>query len=313
MSTVPGPGVSEQGVPVQAVPEQAARELVGEQASAEPELLRRIENGVLWITLNRPGASNAITWDQRETIIALLGEASADVSVRAIVLGAAGTKHFCTGMDLRSSPGTASLLTAPPAREEGAPTPPERPTGHTSRMIRTGVLRLTAAVLDCEKPVIAAVNGTAAGYGMSLALACDLVIAADTARFIQIFARRGIIPDGGSTYLLPRLVGPQKAKELMFFGDDLPAAEALRIGVVNRVVAADDLEATTREWAERLATGPTRALAFTKRLVNRSLDTDRATAFGAEADLVELTMTTRDANEGVAGLIERRKPEYHGW
>ncbi|UGQ09265.1 enoyl-CoA hydratase-related protein [Yinghuangia sp. ASG 101] len=282
-----------------------------EPAAAEPELLHRVENGVLWVTLNRPRASNAITWDQRDTIITLLGGASANEAVRAVVVGAAGTRHFCTGMDLRGSPGTAPALATPP--EDGTPAPPERPTGHTARMIRNGVLRLTAAVLDCEKPVIAAVNGTTAGYGMSLALACDLVIAADTARFIQIFARRGIIPDGGSTYLLPRLVGPQKAKELMFLGDDLPAAEALRIGVVNRVVPPDELDATVREWAERLATGPTRALAYTKRLVNRSLDTDRATAFDAEADLVELTMTTRDAHEGVAGLIERRKPEYHGW
>ncbi|MCF2528375.1 enoyl-CoA hydratase/isomerase family protein [Yinghuangia soli] len=281
--------------------------------TTEPELLHRVENGVLWITLNRPKASNAITWDQRETIITLLGEASANEAVRAVVLGAAGEKHFCTGMDLRSSPGTKSLLADAAPAEEGAPQPPARPTGYASRMMKNGVLRLTTAVLECEKPVIAAINGTTAGYGMSLALACDLVIAADTARFIQIFTRRGLIPDGGSAYLLPRLVGPQKAKELMFFGDDLPAAEALRIGVVNKVVAADELAATVKEWAERLATGPTRALAITKRLVNRSLDSDRATAFGEEADSVELNMTTRDANEGVASLMERRKPEYYGW
>ncbi|WP_436774107.1 enoyl-CoA hydratase/isomerase family protein [Yinghuangia sp. YIM S09857] len=279
----------------------------------EPELLHRVENGVLWITLNRPKASNAITWDQRETIITLLGEASANEAVRAVVLGAAGEKHFCTGMDLRSSPGTKSLLADAAPAEDGTPQPPARPTGYASRMMKTGVLRLTTAVLECEKPVIAAINGTTAGYGMSLALACDLVIAADTSRFIQIFTRRGLIPDGGSAYLLPRLVGPQKAKELMFFGDDLPAAEALRIGVVNKVVAADELEATVREWAERLATGPTRAYAITKRLVNRSLDSDRATSFGEEADSVELNMTTRDANEGVASLMERRKPEYYGW
>ncbi|NUU25631.1 MAG: enoyl-CoA hydratase/isomerase family protein [Streptomycetaceae bacterium] len=279
----------------------------------EPELLHRVENGVLWITLNRPKASNAITWDQRETVITLLGEASANEAVRAVVLGAAGEKHFCTGMDLRSSPGTKSLLAEAAPAEDGAPKPPERPTGYAARMMKNGVLRLTTAVLECEKPVIAAINGTTAGYGMSLALACDLVIAADTARFIQIFTRRGLIPDGGSAYLLPRLVGPQKAKELMFFGDDLPAAEAHRIGVVNKVVPADELEATVKEWAERLATGPTRALAITKRLVNRSLDSDRATAFGEEADSVELNMTTRDANEGVASLMERRKPEYYGW
>ncbi|MGR7001415.1 enoyl-CoA hydratase/isomerase family protein [Yinghuangia aomiensis] len=281
--------------------------------ATEPELLHRVENGVLWITLNRPKASNAITWDQRETIITLLGEASANESVRAVVLGAAGEKHFCTGMDLRSSPGTKSLLAAAEETEDGTSKPPARPTGYASRMMKTGVLRLTTAILDCEKPVIAAVNGTTAGYGMALALACDLVVAADTAKFIQIFTRRGLIPDGGTAYILPRLIGPQKAKELMFFADDLPADEALRLGLVNKIVAGDELQATVKEWAERLANGPTRAYAITKRLVNRSLDSDRATAFGEEADSVELNMTTRDANEGVASLMERRKPEYYGW
>ncbi|MYS81376.1 enoyl-CoA hydratase/isomerase family protein [Embleya scabrispora] len=282
--------------------------------TTEQELLHRIENGVLWLTLNRPAASNSLTWAQRELLIELLTEASATESVRAVVLTAAGQKHFCTGMDLRSSPGTKSLLAAAETPDDDAsPKPPVRPTGYATRMMKTGVQRLTNAVLDCEKPVIAAINGTTAGYGMSLALACDLVIAADSARFIQIFTRRGLVPDGGSAYLLPRLVGPQKAKELMFFGDDLPAAEALRIGVVNKVVAADELEAVTREWAERLATGPTRAYAFTKQLVNHSLESDRVAAFDEEARIVELNMTSRDANEGVASLMERRKPEYYGW
>jgi 2-(1,2-epoxy-1,2-dihydrophenyl)acetyl-CoA isomerase len=276
------------------------------------ELLHRIENNVLWITLNRPKASNAITWAQRETIIQLLGEASANESVRAVVLTAAGEKHFCTGMDLRSSPGTKSLLSEEEI-VEGSPKPPARPAGYVTRMMRGGVQRLTAAVLDCEKPVIAAVNGTTAGYGMSLALACDLVIASSSAKFIKIFTRRGLVPDGGSIHLLPQLVGPQKAKELMFFGDDLPAEEALRIGVVNKVVAPDELEGVTREWAERLAGGPTRAIALTKQLVNRSFESTRTAAFEDEAVAVEVNMTTRDAQEGVASLMERRKPEYYGW
>ena len=108
-------------------------------------------------------------------------------------------------------------------------------------MIRDGAQRLVAAILDCEKPVIAAVNGTAAGIGAHLALACDLVVAAEGARFIEVFVRRGLVPDGGGAYLLPRLVGLQKAKELMFFGDDLAAADAERLGLVNRVVPADEL------------------------------------------------------------------------
>lgn len=265
----------------------------------EDTVLHRIDNGVAWITLNRPEAMNAVTWDQRERVIALLGEASADPAVRAVVLTATG-KGFCAGADLRGSPGSP-----------GAPAG-ERVAGDVARMIRLGAQRLITAVLDCEKPVLAAVNGTAAGIGAHLALACDLVIAAEPARFIEVFVRRGLVPDGGGAYLLPRLVGPQKAKELMFFGDAVPAAEAERLGLVNRVVPAEELEATAREWAERLAQGPTRALAMTKQLVNASLDGDRAAALAAEATAQEINMTTADADEGVASFVERRTPKYLG-
>ncbi|MEV7561605.1 enoyl-CoA hydratase-related protein [Streptomyces sp. NPDC089795] len=260
------------------------------------EVLHRIDNGVAWITLNRPEAMNAVTWDQRERVIALLADASADPAVRAVVLTATG-KGFCAGADLRGSPGA-------PAGERVA--------GDVARMIRLGAQRLITAVLDCEKPVLAAVNGTAAGIGAHLALACDLVIAAEPARFIEVFVRRGLVPDGGGAYLLPRLVGPQKAKELMFFGDAVPAVEAERLGLVNRVVPVGELEATAREWAERLAQGPTRALAMTKQLVNASLDGDRAAALAAEATAQEINMTTADANEGVASFVERRTPKYLG-
>ncbi|MGW6978697.1 enoyl-CoA hydratase/isomerase family protein [Streptomyces sp. NPDC054932] len=260
----------------------------------EDEVLHRIDNGVAWITLNRPEAMNAVTWDQRERVIALLAGASADPAVRAVVLTATG-KGFCAGADLRG----------------GAPAG-ERVAGDVARMIRLGAQRLITAVLDCEKPVLAAVNGTAAGIGAHLALACDLVIATEPARFIEVFVRRGLVPDGGGAYLLPRLVGPQKAKELMFFGDAVPAAEAERLGLVNRVVAAEELEATARAWAERLAQGPTRALAMTKQLVNASLDGDRAAALAAEATAQEINMTTADANEGVASFVERRTPKYLG-
>ncbi|MGO4759092.1 enoyl-CoA hydratase/isomerase family protein, partial [Streptomyces sp. 2MCAF27] len=165
---------------------------------------------------------------------------------------------------------------------------------------------------DCEKPVIAAVNGTAAGLGAHLAFACDLVIAAESARFIEVFVRRGLVPDGGGAYLLPRLIGPQRAKELLFFGDSLSAAEAERIGLVNRVVPDGELAKTAREWAERLAAGPTRAIALTKQLVNGSLEADRAAAFAAEAAAQEINMTTADAQEGVRAFAERRAPEYRG-
>ncbi|MER6010016.1 enoyl-CoA hydratase/isomerase family protein [Streptomyces bluensis] len=265
------------------------------EKSRDSLILHTTDNAVSWITLNRPETMNAITPDQRERIIQLLAEASADPAVRAVVITATG-RGFCAGADLRGA--SAPLF--------------ERVPGDVARTLRLGAQRLIAAVLDCEKPVIAAVNGTAAGIGAHLAFACDLVLAAEPARFIEVFARRGLVPDGGGAYLLPRLIGPQRAKELMFFGDALSAADAERLGLVNRVVPPEELEKTAREWAERLATGPTRALALTKQLVNASLDTDRAGAFAAEAAAQEINMTTADANEGVASFVERRTPRYEG-
>lgn len=254
-----------------------------------------IRDRVSYLTLARPETLNALTPGMRERLIALLAEASADPDVRAVVVTGTG-RGFCAGADLRG----------------GATAPGERVAGDVARMLRLGAQRLISAVLDCEKPVLAAVNGTAAGLGAHLALACDLVLAAGSARFIEVFARRGLVPDGGGAYLLPRLIGPQRAKELMFFGDALPAPEAERLGLVNRVVPDAELEKTAAEWAARLATGPTRALALTKQLVNASLDTDRAAAFAAEAAAQEINMTTRDAQEGVASFKDRRPAHYTG-
>jgi 2-(1,2-epoxy-1,2-dihydrophenyl)acetyl-CoA isomerase len=269
----------------------------------EEQVLYRVDGGVAWIVLNRPEAGNSITPDQRNHVIDLLEQISADLSIRAVVLTAAGSRHFCTGADLRV------------ARQE-APKPagaPERPTGSVARLIAGGAQRLVAAIMDCEKPVVAAVNGTAAGIGAHICFASDLVIASESARFIEAFVRRGIVPDGGGIYLLPRLTGLQKAKELMFFGDDLSAPEAERLGLVNLVVPADKVEQTAREWAERLATGPTVAISQAKRLLNRSLDSDRATAFAEEANAQEITSTSVDGQEGMAAFRERRTPEYKGW
>lgn len=270
------------------------------EKSRDSLILHATDNAVSWITLNRPEAMNAITPDQRERLIHLLAGASTDPAVRAVVITATG-RGFCAGADLR---GTASGT--------GPPGGGERVAGDVARTIRLGAQRLVAAVLDCEKPVIAAVNGTAAGIGAHLALACDLVLAAEEARFIEVFVRRGLVPDGGGAYLLPRIIGPHRAKELMFFGDAVSAADAERLGLVNRVVPAQDLQKTAREWAERLAAGPTRTLALTKQLVNASLDTDRSTAFTAEASAQEINMTTADAQEGVASFVERRTPRFEG-
>jgi 2-(1,2-epoxy-1,2-dihydrophenyl)acetyl-CoA isomerase len=259
-----------------------------------PALLRATSGHVLSLTLHRPEALNALTPDQRDEIVRLLSEASADPAVRAVVITGTG-RGFCAGADLR-----------------GAGTSGERLPGDVARTLRTGAQRLIGAVLDCEKPVIAAVNGTAAGLGAHLAFACDLVLAAESARFIEVFVRRGLVPDGGGAYLLPRLIGPRRAKELMFFGDALTAADAEHLGLVNRVVRDEELEKTAHAWAERLASGPTRALALTKQLVNASLDTDRAAAFAAEAAAQEINMTTADAREGVRSFVERRGAEFEG-
>ncbi|MEV6104048.1 enoyl-CoA hydratase-related protein [Streptomyces sp. NPDC051940] len=263
-------------------------------------ILHTTDNAVLTITLNRPETLNALTPDQRERVIALLADASADPAVRAVVVTGTG-KGFCSGADLRSG-----------GPEQGRGDNPEPVTGDIARTIRRGAQRLIAAVMDCEKPVLAAVNGTAAGLGAHLALACDLVLAAESARFIEVFVRRGLVPDGGGAYLLPRLVGPQRAKELMFFGDALSAAEAEHIGLVNQVVPDAELAKTARDWAERLASGPTRSLALAKQLVNASLESTREAAFAAEALAVEAAMTTQDAQEGVRAFVERRSPRYEG-
>jgi 2-(1,2-epoxy-1,2-dihydrophenyl)acetyl-CoA isomerase len=258
---------------------------------------------VAWITLNRPESGNAITAAMRDQIIDWLDEASADLAVRAVVLTGAGEKGFCTGADLRSKePG--------PARPDGAP---DRAVGDAARLIRNGWHRLISAVLDCEKPVIAAVNATAAGGGLHLALACDLVVAAEEATFIAVFVRRGIAPDAGGAYLLPRLIGPQKAKELFFFGDDVSAARAEQMGLVNKVVPRRELLEESGAWAARLAAGPTKAIGAAKYLTNRSLESDRSTALWDESVAQELVVGTEDCREGLTAFAEHRSPVFKGW
>ncbi|MFI2434387.1 enoyl-CoA hydratase/isomerase family protein [Streptomyces sp. NPDC018693] len=259
-----------------------------------PGIRTTTDGGVTHITLNRPEALNALTPALRDHLIDLLATASADPAVRAVVLTGTG-RGFCAGADLRG----------------GGPVG-ERVAGDVSRTLRLGAQRLISAVLDCEKPVIAAVNGTAAGLGAHLAFACDLVLAAESARFIEVFVRRGLVPDAGGAYLLPRILGPHRAKELLFFGDPLTAPDAERLGLINRAVPDAELPTTTHAWSTRLATAPTRALALTKHLVNTSLDTDRTTAFAAEAAAQEINMTTTDAREGLRAFAERRAPEFRG-
>jgi 2-(1,2-epoxy-1,2-dihydrophenyl)acetyl-CoA isomerase len=264
-------------------------------------LLRQVAEGIAWFTLNRPDAGNALTPDQRNTLIDLLHQADLDPDVRAVVIASTG-KHFCTGADLR----------APQPQMEEAEDGGDPPPGTVMRVLAAGAQRLVAAVLDCQKPVVAAVNGTAAGIGAHLVLACDLVVAAEEASFIEVFVRRGILPDGGGCYLLPRTIGMQRAKELVMLGDRLSAADAYVFGMVNRVVPAGDLEATARELATRLAQGPTIALGLAKRLLNRSLDVDRASLFFEESMAQELVTRSEDATEGIASFVERRPTSFRG-
>lgn len=274
-------------------------------AAPVTDLIRlEVEGGIACLTINRADAGNSLTAEMRDHLASTFDELSATLAVRAVVLTGAGERHFCTGA------GLGGAQKPEPPRPADAP---DRSLGDVSRLIRRGWQRLVASILDCEKPVVAAVNGTAAGGGANLVLACDLVVMADTARLTEIFVKRGIIPDAGGCYLLPRIVGPQRAKELMFLGDQLSAADCERWGIANRVVPASELAATVNELAARLAAGPTKAIAMTKSLVNRSHESGRHTAFEEEAIAQEMVTTTADMAEGIRAFAERRDPDFKGW
>jgi 2-(1,2-epoxy-1,2-dihydrophenyl)acetyl-CoA isomerase len=272
-------------------------------ARAASELPTRLENGVLWITINRADSGNAIPFYVRDRLIQLFRDAHVDLEVRCIVLTAAGERHFCTGADLTVRPPI-------PDRPEGVP---ERVVGFGIDTMRRGFQTLMQAMLDCEKPIIVALNGTAAGGGSMFTLAADLVIAAEHAKLIQVFVRRGLVPDGGVAYLLPRIVGMHKAKELIFFGDDLLADDMLRLGIANRVVPGAELETAAREWAERLAQGPTKAIGWSKKLLHDASELSRRDLLEEEAMLVELNAGTHDGMEGVNSFREKRPVEFTGW
>ena len=269
------------------------------------DLIRtEVDGGIARVTIDRPDAGNSLSAEIRDHLADTFDGLSATLGVRAVVLTGAGDRHFCTGA------GLGGAQKPEPPRPEDAP---DRALGDVSRLIRRGWQRLIASILDCEKPVVAAVNGTAAGGGANLVLACDLVVMADTARLIEVFVKRGIIPDAGGAYLLPRIVGPQRAKELMFLGDDLSAADCERWGIANRVVPTADLGATVDELAARLASGPTKAIAMTKWLINRSHESSRHSAFEEEAVAQELVTGTADMAEGIAAFAERRPADFKGW
>jgi 2-(1,2-epoxy-1,2-dihydrophenyl)acetyl-CoA isomerase len=261
------------------------------------ELLFDRRGAVAWVTLNRPEVRNALTPAMRNRLIDVVEEVGADPDLRCLVITGAGD-GFCTGADIR---GTSS--------RQGSG---ERVAGAARDVIVGGVQRLFRALWNLEVPTIAAVNGTAAGFGCHLAWMCDLVVASDNAKFVEAFTRRGIVPDGGGAYLLPRLVGLQRAKEIVFFADSWTATEAERIGLVNKVVAPSELEKAATEWAERLAAGPTKALGLAKRLLNRSLESTLDQSLAEEALAQELITSTNDIKEGMRAFAEKRDPDFTG-
>ena len=270
---------------------------------AEEELTSELRDGVLWLTINRPDASNSIPFYVRDRLIEHFRDAHTDLAVRCIVLTATGERHFCTGSDLRVRPPM-------PPKPEGAP---EFVAGSAVNMMRTGFQQLMERMQDCQKPIIVALNGTAAGGGAMLTLAADLVIAADTAKIVDVFAKQALIPDGGFLYLLPRIVGTHKAAQIVFLGDTITATEAAELGIVNRVVPADQLHAAAEEWATRIAAKPTKVLGWAKKLLHDATEIPRTATLENEAVFIELNQGTDDGKERMAAMMEKRDPVWRGW
>lgn len=252
-------------------------------------ILVEVAGGVATITLNRPESLNALNGAMRRELLAAIKAAGLDDAIRAVVLTGAG-RGFCSGADLRGG-----------AQERAF-----------RRVLTDEYNPLIAATRELPKPVIAAVNGVAAGAGVSLALACDLVYASEGARFIQAFVRIGLVPDSGSTRTLVRALGRHRAAALIFSGEPLGAAEALAGGLVNEVVPADQLATTVQAAATTLAAGPTRAIGLAKRAINHAEDALLAESMAMEASLQELAGRTEDHAEGSAAFGEKREPRFVG-
>jgi 2-(1,2-epoxy-1,2-dihydrophenyl)acetyl-CoA isomerase len=257
-------------------------------------VLESREAGVATLTLNRPERLNALNTELGAAVVAALGRAAADRDVRVVVLTGAG-RAFCAGGDI-------ALLRDARQRNAG----PE-----LEGLMRSGV-QIVLAVADMRKPVLAAVNGPAAGAGMNLALACDLRVASDQASFGQNFAKVGLFPDFGGTYLLPRLVGPARAAQLFYTGEMITAAEAERIGLVNRVVPHDRLADEARAFAERLAAAPPLAVRAVKQALFGADRAGLARALEAEIQQQKECFLSEDCLEGLNAFLEKRPPIFRG-
>ncbi|HEV1996796.1 MAG TPA: enoyl-CoA hydratase-related protein [Candidatus Dormibacteraeota bacterium] len=250
--------------------------------------------GVTTITLNRPDSFNALTGAMADEVCVALEEARTTDRVGAVVITGAG-RAFCSGQDLKSM------------EDEGSG-------GDIGDFVRSHLRlhfnRMILAVRTLPKPVVGSINGVAAGAGMSLALACDLRVGTDKSSFMQAFARVGLLPDAGSTYLLPALVGTARALDLAWTARRLGADEALSMGLLNRKVPEGDLAAETRELAESLARGPSLATALAKEAIYGSAERGLAAALELEADLQAQCIATDDFQEGVTAFLEKREPRF---
>jgi 2-(1,2-epoxy-1,2-dihydrophenyl)acetyl-CoA isomerase len=249
-------------------------------------------DGVATLTLNRPEARNALDLAMRAALATALRDLEADPSVRVLIVQGAG-EHFCAGGDVK-------LLQD------------HRMTAGEGRSRVEALNEAVLALARFRAPTIAMVDGGAVGAGCNLALACDLVVASDRARFGEVFARLGLVPDAGGLHFLPRRVGLARAKELVFTADIIEAAEAERIGLVNRVVPVAELATHTQALARRIAAGPPRALALAKSLLNRSLAVDLETTMAWEAVVQGVLLASEDHREGLAAFFERRPARFVG-
>ncbi len=252
-------------------------------------LVDRAQNGVVTLTMNRPEKKNAMNATMFNELLAVFREVDASTSDRVLVITGAGDA-FCSGADLS---------------DRGSDT------RHPLFRLHW-VADIALALHRIPKPVIAKVNGVAVGAGLNLALGCDLIVASEHARFSEIFARRGLSIDFGGSWLLPRLIGMHRAKELAFFADIVSAKEAAELGLVNRVLPATELDAFVADWANRLAAGPPLALSMTKRLLTNSFSMTMDEALEAEGLAQSVNSGTEDSPEAIRAFMEKREPKFKG-